>query len=69
MTLLELQVEDHQIGCSHCFNNRTMTTELYIKEKKKTFWIMLDPVVEYTVHAQWAEYMLQTVQLDERMKP
>ena len=51
MTLLELQVEDHQIGCSHCFNNRTMTTELYIKEKKKTFWIMLDPVVEYTAHA------------------
>ena len=28
---------------------------------------MWDPVVEYTGHAQWAEYMLQAIQMDGRM--
>ena len=48
-------------------NSQTMTTGPILK--KKTVWIMLDPVVEYTAHAQWAEYMLQAIQLDGRMKP
>ena len=29
---------------------------------------MLDPVVEYNAHAQWAEYMPQAIQLDGHWK-
>ena len=67
-----VQTEGRQIGCSNAlFSTANQWLQgLFLKKKEKYSLDYVWPCDGiYTGHAQWAEYMLQALQLDGRMKP